>query len=216
MNILIIGAPGSGKGTMSEKIVANYKLLHVSTGDMLRAAIKEESPVGLEAQSYMNAGKLVPDDVINKLIKERLNKDDALNGFLMDGFPRNLAQVKSFEAILNELGKKIDLVLNLEIDDLILEKRITGRRICPECGAIYHIETKKPKVDGICDNTGATLIQRKDDTVESLKTRLETYHTLTKPIIEYYKNLGILRNINADQTTDKVFEAIQKELKELI
>lgn len=212
MNILIIGAPGSGKGTMSEKIAETYKVQHISTGDMLRAAIQAQTPVGLEAQKYVNEGKLVPDVVVNALIKERLNSDDMVNGFLMDGFPRNLEQVKSFEAILHELGLKIDRVINLEVDEEALAKRITGRRICKDCKAIYHIETKKPQHEGVCDICGGELIQRKDDTLESLKTRLATYHEQTQPIITYYDDLGLLKNIDANQTADAVFASIQEAL----
>lgn len=213
MNILIIGAPGSGKGTMSEKIAENYKVLHISTGDMLRAAIKQQTKVGLEAQKYVEAGKLVPDEVVNALIKEKLTSGEMVNGFLMDGFPRNLEQVNSFEAMLNDLGLKIDCVLNLEIKEEELAKRITGRRICNNCKSIYHIESKKPQIEGICDVCKGELIQRKDDTLESLEVRLATYHEQTQPILSYYKNLNLLKNIDASQKADLVFNSIKEALK---
>ena len=186
MNLLIIGAPGAGKGTMSELILDKFNLVHVSTGDMLRAAVKNGTPVGLKAQEYMNRGELVPDEVIHDIIVERLSQDDIEQGFLFDGYPRTKNQAVDLDEILKSLNKKIDCVINLNIEDEVLVKRITGRRLCPECGEIYNIYLKPSKKDGICDKCGSELIQRKDDNLESLKVRLSEYHKNTQPVIEYY------------------------------
>ena len=212
MNLLIIGAPGTGKGTMSEKLIAEYGVVHISTGDMLRESVAAQTEVGLKAKSYMDAGKLVPDEVIHDIILERLGKNDIESGFLMDGYPRTLAQAEDLDVILNALNKKIDCVLNLELDENVLIDRITGRRICPECKSVYHIKSMPPKSEGICDNCGASLITRKDDTVESLSVRLEAYHDSTKPVIEYYASKGLVHNINSDQKPEAVFADIQKVL----
>ena len=212
MNLLIIGAPGTGKGTMSEKLIAEYGVVHISTGDMLRESVAAQTEVGLKAKSYMDAGKLVPDEVIHEIILERLGKNDIESGFLMDGYPRTLAQAEDLDVILNALNKKIDCVLNLELDKNVLIDRITGRRICPECKSVYHIKSMPPKSEGICDNCGASLITRKDDTVESLSVRLEAYHDSTKPVIEYYASKGLVHNINSDQKPEAVFADIQKVL----
>ena len=169
MNLLIIGAPGAGKGTMSDILIKNFDLVHISTGDMLREAVKNGTPVGKIAQGYMNAGALVPDEVIHDIIVERFSKDDLDNGFLFDGYPRTKAQAEDLSQILKQLDKKIDAVINLDISDEDLVKRITGRRLCPACGEIYNIYFKKPAKEGICDKCGAELIQRKDDNLESLE-----------------------------------------------
>ena len=215
MNLLIIGAPGAGKGTMSEKLIDRYHLTHVSTGDMLRAAVKAGTPVGLKAQEYMNKGALVPDEVIHDIIVERLSQDDIDNGFLFDGYPRTLAQAQDLDAILDEVGKKIDGVINLDIDDEILIKRITGRRLCPTCGEIFNIYFKAPAKEGICDKCGAELIQRKDDNLDSLTVRLQEYHNNTQPVIEYYDKAGLVKNIDATKVIDEVFGDIEAALEGL-
>ncbi|MBR0419171.1 MAG: adenylate kinase [Erysipelotrichaceae bacterium] len=215
MNLLIIGAPGAGKGTMSELILKNFPLVHVSTGDMLRAAVKNGTPVGLKAQEYMNKGELVPDEVIHDIIVERLSQDDIDNGFLFDGYPRTGAQAVDLDAILNELGKKIDCVINLDIADEELIKRITGRRLCPNCGEIYNIYFFPPKEEGKCDKCGADLIQRKDDNLDSLKVRLGEYHKNTQPVIEYYEAMDLVKQVDASRAIEEVFADVKSILEGL-
>lgn len=215
MNLLIIGAPGAGKGTMSDLLINTYHLVHVSTGDMLRAAVKAGTPVGLKAQEYMNKGALVPDEVIHDIIVERLSQDDIKAGFLFDGYPRTIAQAQDLDLILKEIGLKIDAVINLNIEDDELIKRITGRRLCPTCGEIFNIYYKAPAKEGICDKCGAELITRKDDNLESLTVRLQEYHKNTQPVIEYYEKAGLVANVDAKQGVDEVFDDIRKLLEGL-
>ncbi len=212
MNLLIIGAPGTGKGTMSSLIVDEYKVVHVSTGDMLREAVANKTEVGLKANEYMTKGQLVPDSVIHDIISERLAKNDIKQGFLFDGYPRTYEQALDLADILKGLNMKIDCVINLNLDEEVLKKRITGRRVCSKCKEIYHIENKPSKVDGICDKCGGELIQRKDDTLESLSTRLEAYHASTKPVIDYYQQFGLVKDVNADQKPEAVFKDIKAVL----
>ena len=213
MNLLIMGAPGTGKGTMSNIITKEFEVVHVSTGDMLRASIANGSPVGLEAQNYMNSGKLVPDSIIHDIIVERLGQKDMDAGFLMDGYPRTLEQAKDLSLILDEVGKKIDLVINLYVDDQVLKERITGRRLCKNCGAIYHTKNSPAKVEGICDVCGSELYTRKDDTLESLVTRLNEYYGNTKPVLDYYKEQNLVVEINADQAVEAVFAEVAKAIE---
>ena len=215
MNLLIIGAPGAGKGTMSDLIINTYHLVHVSTGDMLRAAVKAGTPVGLKAQEYMNKGALVPDEVIHDIIVERLSADDMEAGFLFDGYPRTVNQAQDLDSILKEVGKKIDCVINMNIEDEELVKRITGRRLCPVCGEIFNIYYKAPEKEGICDKCGAELIQRKDDNLESLTVRLEEYHKNTQPVIEYYEESGLVKHVDATKSVEGVFDEIRSVLKGL-
>ncbi|MBR3227188.1 MAG: adenylate kinase [Erysipelotrichaceae bacterium] len=212
MNILIMGAPGTGKGTMSALIKDSYDVVHVSTGDMLRQAVAEKTAVGLKAQEYMNKGALVPDEIIHDIILERLAKDDIRKGFLFDGYPRTLEQAVDLDKILDTLDMKIDRVINLEVGDEILKDRITGRRTCKDCKEIYHIRNKAPKVEGICDVCGGELVQRKDDTLEALSTRLEAYYASTRPVIEYYERKGLVSTIDAAKAADRVFEDIRSVL----
>ena len=215
MNLLIIGAPGVGKGTMSRFLVAHYKLVHVSTGDMLRQAIADQTPVGKLAATFMDKGELVPDEVIHDIIVERLKQDDIKRGFLFDGYPRTLAQAIDLEKILEELNMKIDAVLNLQVDDDVVIKRITGRRICNKCGAIYNIYYNAPKVEGVCDNCDSELQIRKDDNIESLKIRLSEFHKNTSPVIDFYQKQNIVSDVNADQDREEEFKDIQKILEGL-
>ena len=215
MNLLIVGAPGVGKGTMSEFLVKNYGLAHVSTGDMLRQAIAEQTPLGKLASAYMDGGHLVPDEVIHDIIVERLKQDDVRKGFLFDGYPRTVAQARDLSNILEELNMKIDAVINLQIDDQIVVKRITGRRTCKNCGKIYNIYYNAPKTEGVCDECGSELLIRKDDNESSLVKRLEEFHFNTQPVIEYYSIRKIVHNINADQSVESEFEDIAKVLEGL-
>ncbi|MBR0462103.1 MAG: adenylate kinase [Erysipelotrichaceae bacterium] len=212
MNILIMGAPGTGKGTMSALIKEHYDVVHVSTGDMLRQAVAEKTEVGLKAQEYMNKGALVPDEVIHDIILERLAKDDIKKGFLFDGYPRTLEQAIDLDKILESLNMKIDHIIDLKVDDEILKDRITGRRTCKDCKEIYHIKNKPSKVEGVCDVCGGELIQRKDDTLEALSTRLEAYYASTKPVIEYYEKTGLVKTIDASKKAEEVFEDIKSVL----
>ena len=213
MNLLIVGAPGVGKGTMSRYLIKEYGVEHISTGDMLREAIANETEVGLKAKSFMDKGALVPDEIINEIIVERLGKGNNEKGFLFDGYPRTLAQAESLSEILKKLNLKIDAVINLNIDDEIVKKRITGRRTCPQCGEIYNIYFKPSKEEDTCDKCGTKLSTRKDDNIESLKTRLEEFHKNTQPIIEYYNKDNLVKNINADQERDAEFADIKKSLE---
>ena len=215
MNLLIIGAPGVGKGTMSNILVNDYSLVHVSTGDMLRAAIANETEVGKLASSYMNKGQLVPDEVIHNIIVERLSQDDIKSGFLFDGYPRTEAQAIDLSKILDELNMKIDAVINLTIEDEVVIKRITGRRTCPKCGEIYNIYFNAPSKDNVCDKCGEQLSLRKDDNLDSLKIRLSEFHKNTQPVIDYYQNLGLVKNINGNQTIEKEYKDIQEVLEGL-
>lgn len=208
MNILITGPAGSGKGTMSEKILKRYAIPHISTGDMLRKAIQQQAPYGIEAKKHMDNGLLVPDEVIHQIIEARLKEKDLNNGFLADGYPRTLPQAEKFDTILNGLGKKVDAVINLTIEFEVLAERITGRRLCPSCGAIYHTKNKPSQSDDVCDVCGSKLIQRSDDTVEQLKVRLEEHRKNTEPVLKHYRAQGIVHDVNAALDMDTVFKNI--------
>ena len=203
-----MGPPGAGKGTQAESIVKYYNIPHISTGDMFRAAIANKTEIGLLAKKYIDAGNLVPDEVTVGIVKQRLSQDDCKKGFLLDGFPRDLDQAEMFSDMLKELGISLDLVINIHVDNEKLVNRIIGRRICPNCGRTYHIIYNKPVKEGICDDCGATLIQRKDDNVETVNNRLEVYAHQTEPLINYYKDL--VCNIDGDRDVDVIFEDIKK------
>lgn len=215
LNIILMGPPAAGKGTQSEKIVETYSIPHISTGDMLRAAVSNKTPLGLRAAEYMNAGLLVPDEVIIGLVEERLSEDDCKKGFLLDGFPRTVPQAESLDRLLSKLNRELTSVILLTADDEVLTARITNRRVCPECGASYNVVTKKPAVDGVCDHCGHDLIQRKDDTAEAFKVRLDSYAKSTLPLADYYKKNGILSEVDALQDIDDVFGDVQKILSEV-
>ena len=212
MNILIMGPAGSGKGTMSDYIVKEFNIPHISTGDMLRENVKNQTPLGIQAKVLMDQGKLVPDDVVNAMVKERLLQDDCKNGFLMDGFPRTLNQAQALEEICATIGKPIDKVINLEVDFDALATRITGRRVCKNCKATYHITFNKPKVEGICDVCGSPLVQRSDDTIEQLKVRLQEHEKNTKPALEFYGAKGLVQDIDASAPMETVWARINSAL----
>lgn len=213
LSIILMGAPGAGKGTNAKRITSEYHIPHISTGDMFRDAIKNKTPLGQIASSYINQGLLVPDDVTVGLVKERLLKSDCDLGFLLDGFPRTLAQAEALKEISVEINRPINYVINLEIDEAVLVDRISGRRVCKVCGAPYHIKNMKPKVEGVCDLCGGELYQRKDDTVDTLQNRLNEYHMQTEPLIEYYKAEGIVYNVDASLDLDVLAKQIRTILK---
>lgn len=210
-----MGPAGAGKGTMSDLILKEYDIPHISTGDMLRDNVRNNTELGNLAKSYMDAGNLVPDDVIIAMVEKRLQEDDCKKGYLLDGFPRTLVQAEAFEKIENKIGKPVECVIALEVGFDTLVERITGRRICPKCGAIYHIHNKPSKVEGICDVCGSELTQRKDDTVEQLTVRMDGYEKSTKPVIDFYDKRGIVSYIDASQETAAVFEKVKEALSKL-
>ena len=214
MRLLIMGAPGAGKGTQAQLIKDAYKIAHISTGDMFRQAIANKTPTGVEAKGYIDKGQLVPDSTTIKLVKERLLQDDCKNGFLLDGFPRNTAQAEALDQMLKEVGIKLDAVLNIDVADEYLIERITGRRTCLACGASYHIVSKKPLVDGICDVCGAELVHRADDSEETIKNRLAVYHGQTAPVLDYFGKQGLVKSVSGIGNINEIFANIQKVLGE--
>lgn len=212
MKIVFMGPPGAGKGTQAEKIIENYQIPHISTGDMFRKAIKDQTELGMEAKRYMDQGALVPDHVTIGIVKDRLSESDCKSGFLLDGFPRTVDQAKALDEILTSLDSKIDYVINIDVDLDILKERLTGRRICRSCGATYHMVFNPPAVAGTCDKCGGELYQRKDDNEETVGNRLDVYVNQTKPLLDYYSLAGNLVNINGQQSIDLVFAEIQDVL----
>ena len=212
MKIVFMGTPGAGKGTQAEKIVENYQIPHISTGDMFRKAIKDQTELGMEAKRYMDQGALVPDHVTIGIVKDRLSESDCKSGFLLDGFPRTVDQAKALDEILTSLDSKIDYVINIDVDLDILKERLTGRRICRSCGATYHMIFNPPKNADVCDKCGGELYQRKDDNEETVGNRLNVYVSQTKPLLDYYSLAGNLVNINGQQSIDLVFEEIREVL----
>ena len=212
MNILIMGPAGAGKGTMSDLIIKAYDIPHISTGDMLRENVRNNTELGKQASDYMNAGKLVPDELINAMVEKRLLEPDCQKGYLLDGFPRTLVQAKAFEEMAERIGKPVEAVIALEVGFDALTDRITGRRICPKCGAIYHVRNKPSKTEGICDECGSELQQRKDDTVEQLKVRMDEYDAKTAPIIEYFEPKGVVSHIDASKNQDATFAQVKEAL----
>ena len=204
MNIILMGLPGAGKGTQASEIVKKFPIPHISTGDMFRKAIKDETDLGKEAKSYMDRGELVPDEVTVGIVKERISEDDAKKGFLLDGFPRTIDQAESLSQIMSELDREIDAVINIEVPEEELMNRLTGRRICEKCGTTYHLVFNPPKVDGICDIDGGKLYQREDDNPETVSNRLSVNVKQSKTILEYYNNKGVLKNIDGSKDIDEV------------
>ena len=212
MRVVLLGPPGAGKGTHAGVVTETCKIPHISTGDMFRAAIKNGTPVGLEAKSYMDKGELVPDSVVCKMVEERISEADCVNGFLLDGFPRTMAQAKALDAALAAKGQKIDLVINLQCSDEVVLGRLTTRRVCRTCGAIYNVNSKPPKVEGVCDVDGGEVYQRSDDTVETITNRLSVYKAQTAELIDYYRGNGVLKDVKADVDKNETAEAIRSLL----
>lgn len=208
-----MGLPGAGKGTQAEKIKEKHNIPHISTGDMFRLAIKENTDLGKKAKGYLDEGALVPDEITNGIVEERLSMPDCEKGFLLDGFPRTLSQARSLENILDKLNKEIDYVIHIDVPEERLLQRLTGRRTCPTCGATYHILYNPPKKEGICDLDGSELVQREDDTEETVKNRLEININQTQPLLDFYKEQDVLIPINGDQHIDDVFVEIEQKLK---
>lgn len=207
-----MGPAGAGKGTMSDLIIKHYDIPHISTGDMLRENVRNNTDLGQQAKSYMDAGKLVPDELINAMVEKRLLEEDCQKGYLLDGFPRTLVQAQAFEEMAERIGKPVESVLALEVGFETLTDRITGRRICPKCGAIYHVRNHPSKVENICDDCGTTLQQRKDDTVEQLKVRMDEYDAKTAPIIDYFEPKGVVTRIDASKNAEATFAQVKEAL----
>ena len=208
MNIILIAPPAGGKGTQSELLCSKYNIAHISTGDLLRAEVENGNT---ELKKIMDTGMLVSDEIIFDLIKKRISSNDTINGYLLDGFPRNIEQAKTYDKILNELNKDIGYVIELDIDPELASKRISGRRSCPKCGATYNIyfDGMKPSVENVCDKCGSTLTKRDDDNEETYKTRYNTYLEKTKPLIDYYRNSGVLYVVDANGTPEETFKNIE-------
>ena len=215
MNTILMGLPGAGKGTQASEIVKKFPIPHISTGDMFRKAIKDETDLGKEAKSYMDRGELVPDEVTVGIVKERISEDDAKKGFLLDGFPRTIDQAEALNDIMSELGRNIDAVINIEVPEEELMNRLTGRRICEKCGTTYHLVFNPPKVDGICDIDGGKLYQREDDNPETVSNRLNVNVKQSKPILEYYNEKGVLKNIDGAKDIDDVTKDVIDILDQL-
>lgn len=212
LHIILMGLPGAGKGTQAEKINEKYNIPHISTGDMFRLAIKEGTPLGKQAKQYLDDGALVPDEVTNGIVEERLAMDDCKNGFLLDGFPRTIPQAEALRDIVEKLGKKLDYVIHVDVPKEKLLERLTGRRVCPSCGTTYHIMYNPPKQEGVCDKDGTELVQRDDDTEETVQKRLDVNIEQTKPLLDFYEKEGILLTVNGDQEIEAVFSEIERQL----
>jgi len=203
-----MGPPGAGKGTQAKKLIQKYSIPHISTGDMFREAIKNQTPLGKIAASFINDGHLVPDDVTIGLVKERLSQSDCEQGYLLDGFPRTIPQAEALEQLTKEINRELSNVINIDTQKEELVSRICGRRVCKKCGAPYHVETLRPKVEGICDICGGELIQRPDDNKEALETRLDLYEKQTKPLLDFYSQKGLLTSINGSDKETVIFEKL--------
>ena len=208
MNIIMLGAPGAGKGTQAAVLCEKLNIPTISTGNIIREALKNGTEMGLKAKSFMDAGQLVPDEVVIGIVKERLQEDDCRNGYILDGFPRTIPQAEA----LDEMGADINCVIDIEVQDDVIVNRLSGRRVCENCGRPYHVVSLKPKVDGVCDDCNGALVQRKDDQIDTIKNRLDIYHKETEPLVKYYEAQGKLKVVEGkdtvDATTKAVFEAL--------
>lgn len=213
MNIVLMGLPGAGKGTQADEIVKKYDIPHISTGDMFRAAISEGTELGKQAKSYMDNGALVPDEVTIGIVRERLAQPDCENGFLLDGFPRTVPQAEALNELLADLDKEVEYVINIDVEKDELISRLTGRRICTECGTSYHLQFNPPKVEGRCDKDNAPLYQREDDNPETVTNRLEVNMKQSEPLLKFYEEQGVLTNVNGQQDIDAVFAEVEAVLQ---
>lgn len=213
MVILFLGAPGAGKGTQAALISKKLGIPHISTGDIFREAVSLGTELGKKAKEYMDRGELVPDEIVIGIVKERISQDDCKNGFVLDGFPRTVAQAEALDAVLQEMGMKIDHVFNVEVSEDEVVRRLTGRRTCKSCGAVYHVEFNPPKEQGACDSCGSELYQRDDDREETVRNRMRVYQEKTAPLIDYYSGKGVLRNIMGEAPVEKVTEEIERFLR---
>jgi len=208
MNLILLGPPGAGKGTQAQRIVERYPIPQISTGDILRTAVKEGTPLGMKAKEFMDQGQLVPDEIVIGIIEERLRAKDCDPGFILDGFPRTIPQAEALQPILMKMEKKIDHVINIEVDSEELVRRLTGRRTCKNCGAMFHLLFQPPKKEGMCDRCGAALYQRADDKEETIRTRLKEYEKQTALLIQYYRDKKTLRSIHGMGGPDQIFDQI--------
>jgi len=214
MNLILLGPPGAGKGTQAKFLVKSFNIPQVSTGDILRGAVKEQSPMGIKAKEFMDAGALVPDEVVVGIVRERLAKPDCVTGFILDGFPRTVAQADALKGTLGEMGKKIEHVVSIVVDNEELLQRITGRRTCRSCGRGFHISFDPPKKEGICDECGGELYQRDDDSEETMRNRLNVYDRQTAPLIDYYKKESLLRTVQGTGSIEDIQQSILKVIKD--
>ncbi len=212
MKIIMLGAPGAGKGTQAKQIAGKYSIPHISTGDIFRANIKNGTELGKKAKEYMDQGLLVPDELTCDLVVDRIGQDDCKNGFVLDGFPRTIPQAEALTDALNKLGEKMDYAIDVDVPDENIVKRMSGRRACLDCGATYHVVSIPPKKEGICDACGNKLVLRDDDKPETVQKRLDVYHEQTQPLIDYYKKAGILKSVDGTQPMEDVFAEIVKIL----
>ncbi len=213
MKLVMLGAPGAGKGTQAKLISQQLDVSHISTGDMLREAVEKETELGIQAKAYMDEGRLVPDKLVISMVQERLGREDCQNGFTLDGFPRTVAQAEVLQDMLERIDKGLGMVLDIEVSEDMLIRRLTQRRQCRKCGTIYHLANNPSATEGVCDECGGEIYQRVDDEESAIKKRLEEYHSKTKPLISYYQELSLLRVIDGQQGTDDVFEDIKRVLK---
>ncbi|NPV30141.1 MAG: adenylate kinase [Firmicutes bacterium] len=215
MRILLIGPPGAGKGTQAARIAGFCEVPHISTGDIFRAAVQAGTELGRKAREYLDAGRLVPDEITIEIIRERLKQPDCSRGFLLDGFPRTLPQAEALDRLLADLGTHLDVVLYIRVSPEVLVERLTGRRVCRNCGATYHVLFQPPRLPGVCDRCGGELYQRSDDTAETVRDRLEVYMSQTAPLLEYYRERGLLKEIDGEQEIEAVWAGIQNCLRGL-
>lgn len=214
INVVMLGAPGAGKGTQAAMISQSYRVPTISTGDILRQAVADQTELGRKAKDYMEGGQLVPDEVVIGIVKERLKADDCQEGFILDGFPRTVVQAEELGKALSETDRELDAVLEVGVSEEVIVGRLTGRRTCRKCGKIYHLSSNPPQSEKVCDECGGELYQRSDDAVETVRNRLEVYKEQTAPLLDYYKRQGLLRTVDGEKPVEEVFEDVQKILSD--